>query len=118
MRRARAGRPLPSKSNVPGSGTEPAVAAGEESPGSHIVYPATGTVIALDPDIPTQEQKLFFDAQPKDNRLRWLLDGHDIGGAGALLLWTPVRGKHTLALVDASAHTLDSITFEVRGFLR
>ncbi len=99
-------------------GTEQAVAPGEENPGFHIVYPAAGTVIALDPDIPVQEQKLFFEALPKDDRLRWILDGHDIGGAGALLLWTPIRGKHALTLVDASAHTLDSITFEVRGFLR
>lgn len=96
-------------------GTEQATAPGEESPGFHIAYPATGTIIAIDPDIPLQDQKVFFEARPRDDRLRWLLDGHDIGGAGALLLWTPVRGKHALALVDGSARTLDAITFEVRG---
>ncbi len=96
-------------------GTEQAIVPGEEDPGLHIVYPPTGTIVALDPDIPIQEQRMFFEARPHDDRLRWLLDGQDIGGAGALLLWAPVRGKHKLALVGASARTLDSVTFEVRG---
>lgn len=96
-------------------GTETAVMAGVANPGVRIVYPATGTVIALDPDIPPEEQKLFFEARPKDDRMRWVLDGQPMGSAGALLLWAPARGKHALLLVDAADRTLDSITFEVRG---
>jgi len=99
-------------------GTERAVLAGEANPVCRIAYPAAGTVVALDPDIPLEEQKMFFEAQPKDGRLHWVLDGRTLGGAGALLLWTPVRGKHALALVDAADRTLDSVTFEVRGILR
>jgi penicillin-binding protein 1C len=99
-------------------GTELAVAAGVANPAAHIAYPVPGTIVALDPDIPAEEQKLFFEAQPGDDSLHWVLDGHRIGSAGALLLWSPVRGKHALALVDAGDHKVDEVTFEVRGFFR
>ncbi len=97
-------------------GTENAVLAGEANHGFRILYPAPGTIVALDPDIPPEDQRLFFEADPKDERLRWALDGHTIGSAGALLLWTPVRGKHSLALIDGTGHTVDTVTFEVRGY--
>ena len=96
-------------------GTEEAVLPGAANPRFRITYPATGTIIALDPDIPSEDQKLFFEAEPKDDRLHWVLDGRSIGSAGTLLLWTPARGRHELVLVDAAGHTLDSVTFEVRG---
>ena len=99
-------------------GTEMSVMPGVANPGVRIVYPASGTIVALDPDIPAEEQKLFFEAQPADDRLQWVLDGSRIGGAGALLLWTPVRGKHSLALVDAANRVLDTVAFEVRGSSR
>jgi penicillin-binding protein 1C len=96
-------------------GTEAAVVAGLARSGSRIAYPAPGTVIAFDPDIPSEDQKVFFEAEPKDDRLHWVLDGESIGSAGKLFLWTPKSGKHTLALLDSSGHALDSIAFEVRG---
>jgi penicillin-binding protein 1C len=99
-------------------GTEMSVAPGEASAGSRIAYPPAGAVVALDPDIPPDDQKLFFEAQPKAESLQWMLDGSAVGSAGALLLWTPVRGKHSLALVDASGRVLDTVTFEVRGLLK
>ncbi len=83
-----------------------------------IVYPASGTVIALDPDIPADQQKLFFEADPKDGGLRWRLDGEDVGTAGSVLLWGPQSGKHVLELVDTTTQALDSVSFEVRGNLR
>jgi penicillin-binding protein 1C len=83
-----------------------------------IVYPASGTIIALDPDIPEDQQKLFFEADPKGSGLRWRLDGDDIGAAGSVLLWGPQTGKHVLELVDKTARSFDSVRFEVRGNLR
>jgi penicillin-binding protein 1C len=99
-------------------GTENAVVEETASPGFRILYPADGTVVALDPDIPTADQRLFFEAQPREDRLRWLLDGQWLGGAGSLVLWPPARGKHKLALIDASGRTLDSVFFEVRGIVK
>jgi penicillin-binding protein 1C len=98
-------------------GTEGAVLTGAAKTGCRITYPAPGTMVALDPDIPSGDQKLFFEAQPEDRRFHWVLDGRALGDAGALLLWTPAPGKHALALVDASGQNVDSVTFEVRGTL-
>jgi len=99
-------------------GTENAVVEETASPGFRILYPADGTVVALDPDIPMADQRLFFEAQPREDRLRWFLDGQWLGGAGSLVLWPPARGKHKLALIDASGRTLDSVFFEVRGIVK
>jgi penicillin-binding protein 1C len=83
-------------------------------PGAHIVYPADGTIVALDPDIPSEEQKLFFEARPASRDFRWLLNGEDIGPADTLRLWSPRRGSYTLTLVDAARRTSDTVTFQVR----
>ncbi len=96
-------------------GTETAVLSGRATPAARIVYPAAGMVVAIDPDIPAEEQKMFFEAEPKDERLRWVLDGRSMGTAGSLLLWTPARGRHELALADASGQVLETVVFEVRG---
>lgn len=63
-----------------------------------ISYPTRGAIIALDPDIPPDDQKVFFEAEPAASSLDWLLDGEDIGDAGALKPWTPLSGKHVLIL--------------------
>ena len=80
-----------------------------------IAYPASGTVIALDPDIPAAQQRLFLEAEPRDDRLRWVLDGEVLGSAGSLALWIPKVGPHTLALRDKTGRVLDSVVFQVRG---
>jgi len=83
-----------------------------------ISYPASGTIVALDPDIPEEQQQVFFESHPKDDHLKWKLDGKEIGSAGALLLWSPQTGKHILELIDETDQILDSINFEVRGNLK
>jgi len=82
---------------------------------SRISYPAAGTVIALDPDIPVGSQKVFFEAEPGGSDLGWVLDGVPAGSADSLVLWSPLKGKHRLALVDGAKRILDSVEFEVRG---
>jgi penicillin-binding protein 1C len=96
-------------------GTEQALLEGISRPGARIAYPASGTLFALDPDIPSEGQKLFFEARPGDGSLWWELNGERIGTAGSLMLWTPVPGRHTLVLVDAHDREVDSVAFEVRG---
>ncbi len=91
-------------------------AAGAE--GVRITYPAEGTVVALDPDIPAGQQSLFFEAEPSDASCSWILDGRQLGPAGSLVLWTPAKGRHTLALVDRASRVLDTVNFEVRGNLK
>jgi len=97
-------------------GTEsPQISAASVHAPFRISYPAAGTVIALDPDIPAASQKVFFEAEPGGGDLKWLLDGEPVGSADSLVLWSPLKGKHSLALIDGAEHVLDSVEFEVRG---
>ncbi len=77
-----------------------------------ITSPTPGTIIALDPDIPPQNQRLRLTAEGPDPR--WRLDGKPLA-RGAEVRWLPWPGRHKLQLVDARGSTLDEIQFEVRG---
>ena len=80
-----------------------------------IVYPPFGTVIALDPDIPLELQKIFFIAQTNGNDFRWVLNGEPMETAGRTIPWAPEAGKYSLALADRDGKILDYVHFEVRG---
>ncbi len=103
------------------SGTEPVVPRTPEISSfkrylsARILYPASGTIIAIDPDIPAANARVFFEAsrQPPDSV--WQLNGQLIGEKGKSVSWKPKRGHYRLALLDASSKILDSIEFEVRG---
>ncbi len=77
-----------------------------------ILAPADGSIVALDPDIPPEHQRLQFRAQGAD--ARWRLDGKPLG-RGAALAWMPWPGRHRMELVDAGGTVLDTVRFEVRG---
>jgi penicillin-binding protein 1C len=79
-----------------------------------IRYPGNGTIIALDPDIPADRQRLFFQAQAP-NGLAWQLDGAPLGPATGDFSWQPLAGTHQLALIDAQNKAIDSVSFQVRG---
>lgn len=82
-----------------------------------IARPAPGTIIALDPDIPPDRQRLQFAARlaSGDARaLRWWLDGKEVA-RGAHWAWLPWPGRHRMELRDAKGAVLDSVAFEVRG---
>jgi penicillin-binding protein 1C len=97
-------------------GTEPTAQAVAAKPLQHkIIYPADGTIMALDPDIPSARQKVFFEAQPQDKQLRWTLNGVTIGTAANATSWSPTTGSHSLALVDSENRVVDRIAFSVRG---
>ena len=59
-----------------------------------IVYPVDGTAMALDPDIPQDRQKIFFDAKPQNGHLQWMLNGKVIGAANKTLAWSAHAGSH------------------------
>jgi penicillin-binding protein 1C len=96
-------------------GTQPGARQVLASGRPHIVSPAPGTIIALDPDIPAARQRVALEAQASTTPARWSLDGSDLGAADRLMLWQPRPGRHTLQLVDDSQHVLDAVTFVVRG---
>ena len=79
-----------------------------------IVYPASDSILALDPDIPPHLQRVFFRAQAGQG-LRWVLDGKELGPAAESVSWRPVPGSHALALVNASGRRVAQVQFQVRS---
>jgi hypothetical protein len=101
------------------AGTEPPTAAPAIAGGHpRIIAPVSGTIIALDPDIPEGRERLVFEATDAREPLRWVLDGDDLGPAHELHVWRPVRGRHGLALVDGHGRVVDRVSFDVRGVPR
>jgi len=80
-----------------------------------IVYPPSGAVFGLDPDIPPEAQKIFFVSQPKRNNLRWVLNDHTMEETSSYFPWSPRVGDYTLTLIDENDQMIDSVHFEVRG---
>ncbi len=80
-----------------------------------IIYPPSGTVIALDPDIPPDLQKVFFIAESNEEGLGWSLNGNRMEGHGRTLSWSPTAGRFLLSLSGQEGKVVDSVHFEVRG---
>ena len=98
------------------AGTESAVIAvlGDSVRTAAIVYPASDSILALDPDIPPHLQRVFFRAQAGQG-LRWVLDGKELGPAAESVSWRPVPGSHLLALLDVKGKIVARTPFQVRG---
>ena len=81
-----------------------------------IATPVSGTIVALDPDIPPTRQRLHFaaTAHPPGMALRWRLDGKPVA-RGAHWAWLPWPGRHVVQLTDARGTVLDEVRIEVRG---
>lgn len=83
---------------------------------ARIDYPADGTVLALDPDIPPERQRVELRLVGAAGRgWHWELDGRALAGAEAAVRWLPRPGRHRLRLVDAGKRTVDEVDFEVRA---
>jgi len=96
-------------------GTEPTGSNGPPaSTMPRIVWPVSGTVIAIDPDIPVTRQRVSFEARGAGD-VRWRLDGLTLGPGAEHLLWPLRPGRHTLQLVDEHDRVHDAVAFEVRG---
>ncbi len=77
-----------------------------------ITAPTSGTIIALDPDIPPSRQRVSFSAE--GTNLRWLIDGKLLA-RGANAQWLPWPGRHVVKLVNERDEVQDEIRLEVRG---
>ncbi|MBF0436017.1 MAG: penicillin-binding protein 1C [Magnetococcales bacterium] len=77
-----------------------------------IVYPETGVILALDPDIPKSRERVFFRMEPQQPGYRWRLNGVEMDTENG---WSPTPGHHRLELLNSRGETMDNTTFEVRG---
>jgi penicillin-binding protein 1C len=80
--------------------------------GARITAPASGTVVALDPDIPPARQRLHLRASGQG--LYWRMDGKPLG-RGPQVAWLPWPGRHVIQITDAAGTVLDEVRIEVRG---
>jgi penicillin-binding protein 1C len=101
------------------AGTEPSsAAAADAKPAAwqipRIAYPPGGTIIVVDPDIPEENQLVFFAAENAGKDLLWQLNGALLPADEAGRRWAPRPGRYELALTDPSGKTLDKVFFEVR----
>ncbi|MED5620769.1 penicillin-binding protein 1C [Ideonella sp. BN130291] len=99
------------------AGTEQAVItqAARPTATSLIAQPIDRSVLALDPDIPPQAQRVrFAPAGPLPKGWRWRLDGRALGAAVAMG-WSPWPGAHRLELIDGKGSVRETVRFEVRG---
>lgn len=80
----------------------------------HITDPVSGSIFALDPDIPMPSQRMGVRVAGLVAGHHLLLDRHDIGAADARPLLFPTPGSHLLALVDPRGQMIDQVRFTVR----
>ena len=81
-----------------------------------IALPVDGTIVALDPDIPPQRQRMTFrtSLEAGAHRVQWRLDGRVLGH-GAAIEWPVWPGRHALELIGANGDLVDAVVFEVGG---
>jgi penicillin-binding protein 1C len=98
------------------TGTEPAtpVAVNTVHEQPRIVYPISGMIVALDPDIPAANQMISFLAQPRGAVHEWRLNRRRLPELSRQLLWKPERGNHQLSILDKEGRILDTVSFTVR----
>jgi penicillin-binding protein 1C len=83
---------------------------------ARIRYPTTGTIIALDPDIPPSQQQIALRlSAPAAPGWVWRLNGQRLGAVDSTALWRPQPGKHRLTLSNRQGEIIDSVRFEVRA---
>jgi penicillin-binding protein 1C len=80
-----------------------------------ILSPASGAIIALDPDIPAHAQRVVFEASRGARSSHWILDGRVLAPVRGELLWTPSVGAHTLSIARDSVNAVQTVQFVVRG---
>jgi len=76
-----------------------------------IIYPGNGSILVIDPDIPSRHQRVFLASRPSHAAYTWTLDGTPL----AATAWAPQPGHHTLDLIDEDGLRVDRVRFAVRG---
>ena len=79
-----------------------------------ITNPVSGSVYAIDPDIPPDRQRLAVTVSGSAAMHRLLLDGRDLGPATAQPQILAPPGQHRLRLVDVTGRIVDQVLFTVR----
>ena len=79
-----------------------------------ITNPVSGSVYALDPDIPIARQRLAIGVSGQAAAHRLWLDRRDLGAADAPPLVLAGPGRHVIRLIDLGGRVVDQVAFTVR----
>ena len=96
-----------------GTGQAVVAAAPESARRPRITSPVTGSVYALDPDIPVDRQRLALRVAGRADGLRLVLDGRPLGDAASPPQLLAGPGRHRLQLTDGQ-QVLDQVAFTIR----
>ena len=79
-----------------------------------IVAPVSGSIYALDPDIPLSRQRIRVSVSGASTGDQLLFDNHALGPAEDAPLLLPTPGAHLISVIDAQGQTVDRVRFVVR----
>ncbi len=99
---------------VAGTGMSRVAAAPLAARRPRVTSPVSGSVYALDPDIPPARQRLAISATGALETLRLSIDGRDAGPAQATSMLAIAPGRHRLRLVDLAGKPVDEVWFTMR----
>jgi penicillin-binding protein 1C len=97
-----------------GTGMSRVAAAPAASRRAKIVSPVSGSVYAIDPDIPIERQRMAISVTGEVTGHRLQLDGRELGAADTRPMVLAGPGQHRLRLIDASGRVVDQVMFTVR----
>ncbi len=80
-----------------------------------IIYPPTGSIFAIDPDIPKEAERIFFEIEGYREGMKLHLDNEPIEITKGFAQWNPTGGIHWAYLIDTEGKTIDKISIQVRG---
>ena len=76
--------------------------------------PVSGSVYAIDPDIPIDRQRLAIGVSGEVTAHRLMLNRRDLGAADGKPLVLAAPGRHLLRLTDVAGRVVDQVMFTVR----
>ena len=97
-----------------GTGQAEIAFAPEEARRPRITNPVSGSVYAIDPDIPSDRQRLAVDVSGAVTAHRLWLDTRDIGAADSQPQIIAAPGVHRLRLPDLAGRVVDQVRFTIR----
>ncbi|EPG75409.1 penicillin-binding protein 1C [Leptospira fainei serovar Hurstbridge str. BUT 6] len=80
-----------------------------------ILYPETGSLFALDPEIPEENERIRFEAKTTSKRVEWILNGVVLESDSSNIYdWKPKRGSFILSVRINGTPISDTVAFQVR----
>ncbi|XDD44273.1 penicillin-binding protein 1C [Leptospira sp. WS60.C2] len=86
----------------------------EKTKSFRILTPVSGSIFALDPDIPNGRQKILFTISSYDVSYSYHLNDVFLAKAGEPFLWEPKKGEYRLEIKDNNLKVVSLSLFEVR----